>query len=289
MYPAKFDYYRANSVSEAVSLLQQHGGDARLLAGGHSLLPMMKLRLAQPAVLIDIGRITDLRGVSPREDGGYRIGAMTTHAEVASNEDLQRYQALIDAASIIGDVQVRNRGTIGGSLAHNDPTADYPAVVLALDATINTVGPNGARAIPADEFIVGFLETALEPGEIITSVDLPAQSGNTGSAYAKFENPASGYAIVGVAARVAVGDNGKAQDVRVAVTGAADSASRLPEVESALEGQPLTAEKIASAAQQAGQGLTFNSDIHASEEYRAHLTKVLTRRALEQAATRARG
>lgn len=289
MYPAKFDYYRANSVAEAVSLLQQHGEGARLLAGGHSLLPLMKMRLAQPSVLIDIGRITDLRGISPREDGGHRVGAMTTHAEIAASQELQGYQVLIDAASSIGDVQVRNRGTIGGSLAHSDPGADYPAVVLALEATINTVGPNGSRAIPADEFFVGLLETALEPGEIITSVDFPPQAGNTASAYATFENPASGYAVVGVAARVTVGADGQVQDVRVAVTGAADSASRLREVEGVLEGQLLTADHIASAAQQAGQGLTFNGDIHASEEYRAHLVKVLTRRALETAASRARG
>lgn len=289
MYPAKFDYYRANSVAEAVSLLQQHGEGARVLAGGHSLLPLMKMRLAQPSVLIDIGRVTDLRGISARADGGARVGAMTTHTEIAASQELQRYQGLIDAASIIGDVQVRNRGTIGGSLAHSDPGADYPAIVLALEATINTAGPSGSRAIPADEFFVGLLATALEAGEIITSVDFPAQAANTASAYAKFENPASGYAIVGVAARVTVGDDGNARNVRVAVTGAADSASRLREVESALEGQPLTADNIAAAAQPAGQGLTFNSDIHASEEYRAHLTKVLTRRALEKAAERARG
>lgn len=285
MIPAPFDYAAPETLEEAMALLAQNP-DAKALAGGHSLLPVMKLRLSTPSMLVDLRKIQELRGIQVSADGA-RIGAMTPYIEILSSQELQPFQALLDAVALVGDVQVRNRGTIGGSLAHNDPAADLPAVALALEATIQTTGPSGSRAIPADEFFVGLLETALEPGEIITSVDFPAHTG--GSAYVKFENPASGYAIVGIAARVTVGADGSAQNVRVAVTGASDYATRLREVESALEGKPLVAENIQAAAEQAGQGLSFNGDIHASEEYRAHLTRVLSRRALEKAAERARG
>jgi carbon-monoxide dehydrogenase medium subunit len=238
-------------------------------------------------MLVDLRKIQDLRGISAH-NGGWRIGAMTTYAEAAAHQELQRYHALHDALTVIGDVQVRNRGTIGGSLAHNDPAADLPAVALALEATINARGPGGERAIPIDQFIVGLFETALGSGEVITSVDLPALAANTGSAYAKFANPASGYALVGVAARLTLA-NGVAQNVRVAVTGAASHASRLSEVERALEGQQLSDEAIAQAAEQAGQNLDYNSDIHASADYRRAMVKVYTRRALTRALERARG
>lgn len=281
MYPAKFDYYRASSVAEAVSLLQEHGEDAKLLAGGHSLIPMMKLRLAQPAVLIDLGQVSALSGITSGEDGSTRIGAMCTYAEVASAGT--GLGALTDACSIIGDRQVRNRGTIGGNLAHNDPAGDLPAVALALEAEMEAIGPDGSRTIAASDFVVDLLETDLEEGEVLTSINFPA-SGS--SAYAKFENPASGYAICGVAAMVEL-DNGSVSKCRVAVNGAADYAQRLTEVEEALEGQAATSENIAAAAAVAGQDLLFLSDIHADEAYRAHLTKVLTKRALEEAVARA--
>ncbi len=281
MYPAKFDYYRASSVAEAVSLLQEHD-EAKVLAGGHSLIPMMKLRLAQPPVLIDLGQLSELRGISRSNDGGVRIGAMTTYAEIANADT--GLGALTDACAIIGDRQVRNRGTIGGNLAHNDPAGDLPAVALALGAQMEAVGADGTRTISADDFIVDLLETDLKEDEVLTSISFPA-SGS--SAYAKFENPASGYAICGVAAMVELADDGTVSNCTVAVNGASDYAQRLSEVEDALTGQAATSENIAAAAAGAGEGLQFLSDIHADEAYRAHLTKVLTGRALEEAVARA--
>lgn len=286
MIPAPFDYAAPATLDEALALLAG-GGDAKALAGGHSLLPVMKLRLAAPALLVDLRKIGELRGVAAL-GGGWRIGAMATYAELAAHAGLRRYQALAEAAAEIGDLQVRNCGTLGGSLAHNDPAADLPAVALALDATINTRGPGGARALPADQFLVGMLQTALEEGELITSVDLPALPPGCASGYLKLANPASGYAMVGVAARVTLGADGLARDVRVALTGATDCARRLEAVERALEGRPPTAELIASAAQRAAQGLEISGDIHASAEYRAAMVPVYVRRALAAAAERAR-
>src|SRR5262245_15530661 len=286
MIPAQFEYAAPATLSEALAILSKDG-EAKALAGGHSLLPAMKLRLSTPSMLVDLRNIGELRGVSPH-DGGWRIGAMTTHDQIANNASLAGYQALIDAASIIGDAQVRNRGTIGGSLAHADPAADLPAVALALEATINTTGPGGARSIPIDGYFTGMFETALGEGNIITSIDLPAITAGTASAYAKFANPASGYAMVGVAARVTL-NGGNAQNVRVALTGASDHAIRLGSVESALEGKPLTAESIAAACANAGAGLDLMGDIHASAEYRAAMVGVYARRALTKALERAQG
>jgi carbon-monoxide dehydrogenase medium subunit len=215
---------------------------------------------------------------------------MTTYVQIADSASLKGYQALIDAASVIGDMQVRNRGTIGGSLAHADPAADLPAVMLALDATVNTIGAHGksGRSIAIGDFFTGMLATALEEGEIITSLDLPALAAGTGSNYAKFANPASGYAMVGVAARVTL-SGGNAHNVRVALTGAADHAMRLGAVESALEGKALTADSIAAACANAGQGLDLMGDIHASAEYRAAMVGVYAKRALLKALERAGG
>jgi carbon-monoxide dehydrogenase medium subunit len=286
MIPSQFEYAAPATLNEAVALLSKDP-DAKALAGGHSLLPVMKLRLASPSMLVDLRNVAELRGVSPH-NGGWRIGAMTTHAQIASNANLKGYGALIDATSIIGDAQVRNRGTIGGSLAHADPAADLPAVVLALEATLNVVGPNGARSIPIDQFFEGMMATALGDGEVITSVDLPAIAAGTASAYAKLANPASGYAMVGVAARLTL-SGGAAQNVRVALTGAADHAMRLSNLESALEGQVISAESIAAACDGAGAGLDLMGDIHASAEYRAAMVGVFARRALAQALERAQG
>jgi aerobic carbon-monoxide dehydrogenase medium subunit len=285
MIPAQFEYSAPATLSEALAVLSQNS-EAKALAGGHSLLPAMKLRLATPPALVDLRNIADLRGISAN-GGGWRIGAMTTYVQIASNTDLKGYHAVADAVSAIGDAQVRNRGTIGGSLAHADPAADLPAVVLVLEATINATGSSGSRSIAIDDFFTGLFETALAEGEILTSVDLPAPLANTGSAYAKFANPASGYAMVGVAARVTV-NGGNAQNVRVALTGAADHAVRLSSVESALEGKPITAESIAAACEQAGAGLDLLGDIHASAEYRAAMVKVYARRALTKALERTR-
>jgi carbon-monoxide dehydrogenase medium subunit len=286
MIPAQFDYAAPVTLSEALAALSKNP-EAKALAGGHSLLPMMKLRLATPPLLVDLRNIGELRGVSAN-GGGWCIGAMTTHDQIANNASLKGYQALIDATAAIGDAQVRNRGTIGGSLAHADPAADLPAVALALEVTIKASGPGGARAIPVDQYFTGMFETGLHEGEIITAVDLPALAAGTGSAYAKLANPASGYAMVGVAARVTL-SGGVAQNVRVALTGAVDHAVRLSSVESALEGQALTAESIAAACEQAGAGLDMLGDIHASAEYRAAMIKVYARRALTKALERAQG
>lgn len=279
MYPAKFDYYRAGSVAEAVSLLQEHH-DAKVLAGGHSLIPAMKLRLAMPAALVDIGAISDLKGMG-MSNGVVRIGAMTTYAEVAR---ATKEHALHDCCANVGDAQVRNRGTIGGSLAHNDPAGDMPAVALALEAMIEVAGPGGVRQIPADEFLTGLFETTLGDAEIVTAIHIPSGAG--GSAYEKVANPASGYAVAGVAAAVTVSE-GVVTKARVALTGATDHAQRLRGVEAALEGQSGTEDNINAAAANAADGLEFSGDIHADAEYRAHLTRNLVAKALMMALSRA--
>lgn len=283
MYPAPFDYYRAGTVGEAISLLQEHGPDARLIAGGHSLLPMMKMRLAQPTVLVDLGRVAGLNGLQMVDNGGLRIGAMTPYVTIANHEGVRlQYGALADACSIIGDVQVRNRGTIGGNLAHSDPASDLPAVALALNATFHVEGPGGSRTIGADDWFVDLMQTALAEHEILVAVEFPVPGGP--SAYAKFENPASGYAICGVAARIGGGE------ARVAATGAFAHARRLPGAEAALNGEGSLEETHTAAAARAAEGFDaedYLSDIHADGPYRAHLLEVLTARALHSAVSRA--
>jgi len=278
MYPANFDYKRPATVDEAVALLAQHGDAAKLLAGGHSLIPAMKLRLAQPKVVVDIGRISNLSDI--REAGGkIAIGAMTTHQEIAASRLLQdKCPLLPETASHIGDVQVRNKGTIGGSLAHADPAADYPATILALDAEIEVAGPHGRRTIRAGDFFVDLLQTAIAANELITEIRVPVTAKTV--AYVKTEQKASGFALAGVAAVISP------SGVRVGVTGIAAKAYRATGVEQALKGQ-MTANAIALAATHAADGVEPLSDIHASAEYRAHLAQVNTRRALERAVARA--
>jgi aerobic carbon-monoxide dehydrogenase medium subunit len=280
MYPASFDYHRPSTIDEAVALLAQHGDDAKVLAGGHSLIPAMKLRLARPKVVIDIARIRDLSYI--REAGVLiAIGATTTHHEIESSSLLKKKcPLLVDAASVIGDVQVRNKGTIGGSLAHADPAADYPASVLALEAEIDVAGPQGRRTIRATSFFVDLLQTVLGPAEIITEIRVPV-TGAT-AAYEKTEQKASGFAVAGVAAVVG------ADRVRIGVTGVAAKAYRATAVERALSGQRSpSADAIAKAAAHAADGVEALSDIHASSAYRIHLAQVNTRRALERAIARA--
>jgi carbon-monoxide dehydrogenase medium subunit len=287
MYPAPFTYFRASSVSEAVNLLVENP-DAKLLAGGHSLIPAMKLRLSTPSALIDIRRIPELSGI--REEGDrIVIGAATVYDDIMRNELVQRTLPILpEALNVVGDLQVRNMGTIGGSLAHADPAADLPAVVLALNAELKAVGPNGERTIPVDQFFVDLFTTALEPTEVLTAISFPKPAPRTGMSYQKFANPASGYAVVGVAAVVTLGADGKVSAARVAVTGAGPYAVRRHAVENALIGQEPTADVIKQAASHASEGMTFNSDIFASEEYRAHLTRVLTERAVSRAVDQAR-
>lgn len=288
MHPYPFEYHRATSVADAMTLLMEHSDDGKLLAGGHSLLPVMKLRLAQPAHLIDITGITDLRGV--RADGDtIEIGALTTHHAIATDPMLkERLGLLPKVAHVVGDQQVRNRGTIGGALAHADPAADYPAGVLALDAEVVVTGPSGERVIPIAGFFLGFLTTALEPQEIITAIRMPALKPGTGFRYEKMANPASGYAIVGVAAVVETAQDGTVSDIRVGITGAGDVAYRATAVEDALRGSTLDETTVRAAAAHAIDGIEVLGDVHAPVEYRGTITKNLTRRAILAAFERTR-
>lgn len=287
MIPSPFEYFAPTTVAEAVALLQQHGDDAKLLAGGHSLLPAMKLRLTTPGVLVDVNKIAELKGISV--NGNVTVGAGATYHEIAASEAV-RSSCLVLAECVgqIGDIQVRNRGTVGGSLAHADPAADLPAVALALGATLTAQGPSGSRTVAADDLFVDLLTTSLEPTEVVTRITFPKLGTGAGAAYAKLRQPASRYAIVGVAAMLVM-DGGKISEARVGVTGAGPMAVRQPTVEAALVGSDGSAEAIAAAAEQAGEDMDYLGDIHASEEYRRAMVKVYARRALTEAARRARG
>ena len=287
MYAPSFDYFRARSVADAHQLLSAHPG-AKLLAGGHSLLPLLKLRLAAPSALVDIGRIPELRGIS-RQGDWIRLGALTTHSELAASGELRTAApALADAAAIVGDPAVRNRGTIGGNVAHADPASDRPTVLVALDARIVAAGPGGERTIHADQFFTGIMTTALSEDEILGGVHLPASAGGEGSAYEKFSHPASRYAVLGVAAWVTV-KNGTCSSARIALGGLLPSARRAGSVERALIGKALNEDAIAAAADQvaADLGNDVIGDIYASAEYRAAMAPVFTKRALASAAARA--
>jgi carbon-monoxide dehydrogenase medium subunit len=289
MIPAAFDYRRPTSLAEAVGLLAAHADDAKILAGGHSLVPMMKLRLATPTLLIDIGRLSELSGIR-EQNGMLIIGAGTTHHAAESSVLLQqRCPLLAETAAAIGDVQVRNRGTIGGSVAHADPAADWPAAILAVGAQIKLIHASGERMVSAADFFVDMLTTALESREILTELHVPINPPRTGGAYLKVAQPASGFALTGVAAQVTLAANNMVQSVAVGVTGVSNIAYRASMTERALHGQAATAEAVAQAAGRATEGVEALSDIHASAEYRLHLTRVYTRRALQRAIERAQG
>jgi carbon-monoxide dehydrogenase medium subunit len=286
MIPSAFEYFAPTTVGEAIALLQQHGDEAKLLAGGHSLLPAMKLRLAAPGVIVDIGKIKELNGIVV--NGNINIGALTTYHSIETSADLkQACPILPESIALVGDIQVRNRGTIGGSLAHSDPAADPPAVMLALDAQIRVEGPNGARSIAAADFFVDMLTTALEPEEIITSITLNKLGAGEGASYVKFPHPASRYAIVGAAAYVKM-EGGKISACRIGVTGAGPKAERQPAAEQAMLGSDGSSAAIAAAAEKAGADMDVLGDIHAGEEYRKAMIKVYARRALANAVARAR-
>jgi carbon-monoxide dehydrogenase medium subunit len=287
MIPASFDYIAAKSLDEAISLLAKHKDDAKILAGGHSLLPAMKLRLMQPKVLIDLGRIRDLSYI--KEDGGQiRIGAMTTHFQVEISDLLRRSCPLLpETASHLGDMQVRNKGTIGGSLAHSDPAADWPAAILALDAELVAASAKGDRVIKAADFFVEMLTTSLQPGEILREIRIPSGKGKPAQAYVKVRHPASGFAVVGVAVNLAI-DGGKCQSAAIGITGVSPKAYRASKVENALKGNALDAKTLSSACAHAADGVDVNSDLYASAEYRKQLATVYTRRAIELAASRAK-
>jgi carbon-monoxide dehydrogenase medium subunit len=283
MIPAAFEYKRANSVDEALRLLGEHGDDAKLLAGGHSLIPMMKLRLATPAMLIDIAGIPNLDQIDAASDP-MTIGALTKHAKLAASDELQKKApALWDAANDLGDPQVRNRGTIGGASAHGDPSADYPAVLQALDATFTLTGKNGARELKAAEFFRGMFETALGANELLTKISFAAAPK---SAYVKFHHPASHYAVVGVAVALTV-NGGAIESARVAITGVGDAAFRAAGVEAALKGVKTNdAEALTAACAGAARGVQARSDTFASGSYRTAMADVFAARAVTRAAAR---
>jgi aerobic carbon-monoxide dehydrogenase medium subunit len=287
MIATQFDYVRAQTLDEALSLLAQNE-DAKILAGGHSLIPAMKLRLAMPPLLIDIGRIADLSYI--REEGSQiHIGAMTSHYQIESSELLKKICPLLpECAGHIGDVQVRNKGTIGGSVAHSDPAGDWPAAVIALNADLIVASKNGERSISADEFFVDLMTTALRPGEILREIRVNKPSGRTGQAYVKMHHPASGFAVVGVAANLALDDNGACRKASIGITGVSAKAYRATAVESALNGNALDDEATANAALRATDGVDVNGDLFASEDYRRHLATVYTKRAIAAARERAR-
>ena len=287
MIATEFEYLAPSSLDEAISLLTTHGDEAKLLAGGHSLIPIMKLRLAQPKYLIDIGCLPGLSDI--REDNGdIRVGGLVTHHTLETSDLLKSKLPLLpETAAHVADVQVRNRGTIGGSLVHADPAADLPAAALALGAELHVVGPGGKRTIKADDFFVGLLATAIAPNEILTEVRFPLPSPGTGAAYVKVPNKASHYAIVGVAAVVTMGNDGRCERARIGLTGVTHVPRRAEAAENALAGQALDDGAIAGAAALAADGIKALSDIHASAEFRLHLTRVMTGRALKLAASRA--
>lgn len=284
MFPAKFAYAAPNSIEEALGLLQDP--EAKILAGGHSLLPLMKLRLAQPSLLVDIGRIPGLSYVR-REDGVLAIGAMTTYREIEHSNDVhQAAPVLAEATHEVGDPQVRAKGTLAGALAHADPAGDLPAVALALGGSIRAVGSGGERDLDLDSFFVDMLTTALQEKEIIREVRLRVQPTGAGAAYQKFDQPASHYALTGVCAVVTL-SSGSIASARLGVTGVGTKAYRPTAVEQALVGKRVDEDTIKAAVQTVADGIDVQGDIHASPEYRAHLARVLTRRAVMEAARRA--
>jgi carbon-monoxide dehydrogenase medium subunit len=284
MIPAPFDYARPTSLDEALTLLSKNDGGTKVLAGGQSLLPLMKLRLARAEKLIDIGRLGELRGVRPLDDGRLAIGALTTYSEILDNESLS-FGLFADAIPHIADVQVRNRGTVGGSIAHVDPASDLPAVFLALGAEIVTRSTRGERRIPITEFFVGPFTSALEPDELLVEIVLPAPHDNYGSAYESLVQPASGYAIAGAAVVVGRKDGGTGEldDIRIALTGVGEIPYRATAAERAF----LESRDPAAAAGHATDGMTVSSDIHADRDYRSALAAIQVRRALEAAIHRA--
>lgn len=286
MYSADVDYYRATSVADAAKMLRKNKG-AKLLAGGHSLIPAMKLRVAQPTLLVDIGHIKNLSGIKVGKKE-VKIGALTTHTTVATSEELKAAcPILVEAAGLIADQQVRNRGTMGGSLANADPASDYPTLIMALDATLTAAGPNGERQIEAKRFFKDLFTTALKRDEVLTFITVPAYGSmpGMGGAYLKHRHPASSYAVVGVAAMLGL-EAGKVTRAVVVVGGATANPVHAQSVESALMGMEPTEANIAAAAEKMDIGATMG-DAYASAEYRAHLAKVMAKRALILAAERA--
>lgn len=289
MFPASFAYVAPRSLEEALKLLEKHGEEAKLLAGGHSLIPAMKLRLAHPRWLIDLGRLPGLTGVR-LEGESLVIGALTVHADVASSEPVrERLPGLAEAASLIGDVQVRNRGTIGGSVAHADPAADFPIILTALNASFVLASPSGSRIVSAENFFIDFYTTALASNEVLTEIRVPLSPAGAGSAYAKLPHPASGYVVVSAGALLACQPSGLCASARIVLGGLGAVPFRAKAAEAALQGQRLSAEIIAAAAAKAAEGADPDSDFYADADYKRHMAALYARRALECAAQRVGG
>jgi aerobic carbon-monoxide dehydrogenase medium subunit len=288
MLPASFGYVAARSVEEALQLLTQHGDDAKLLAGGHSLIPAMKLRLASPRYLIDLGSVPGLRGV--RIDGeSLAIGALTVHADIAASDLVcKRLPGLADAASTIGDVQVRNRGTVGGSVAHADPAADLPVILTALNASFVLQSASDNRTVSADDFFTDFYTTALTANEVLTEIRVPLPPSGAGTAYAKLPHPASGYVVVSAGVLIHRQPSGQCASARIAIGGMGSNPIRATATEAALQGQPLTPDVIARAAAKAADGTDPDDDSYASADYKRQVATVYARRAIEAAVERAR-
>ncbi|HEU4343488.1 MAG TPA: xanthine dehydrogenase family protein subunit M [Candidatus Binatia bacterium] len=286
MIPAAFDYIAPRTLEEAVRALADHGEEAKLLAGGHSLLPLMKLRLAHPKVLVDISKLSGLSGI--RQEGEtISIGALATHYQVGSSVLLGKKCPLLPrTAQVIGDVQVRNRGTIGGSLVHADPAADWPAAILALRGKLKLSGPNGDRWLAAEEFFLAPMTTAIEPTEILTEIRLPVSSQRCGSAYQKMAQQASGFALVGVAVWLRLSRSRILEEIGVGVTGLGEKPFRAQVVEERLRGNKLSPKLIEEAAFQVAEGHDPMEDLHASAKFRAHLAQIYTSRAIREALKR---
>jgi aerobic carbon-monoxide dehydrogenase medium subunit len=289
MIPASFDYIAPQTLDDALRALADHGEEAKILAGGHSLLPLMKLRLANPKLLIDLRRIPGLSGIT-EQDEKMVVGALTTYYQIESSELLKvKCPLLPQTARAIGDVQVRNRGTIGGSLTHADPSADWPAAILALRAELKLSGPKGDRLILADEFFLSPMTTAIKPTEILTEIRVPVLSRRCGSAYLKMAQQASGFAIIGVAVWLKMDQQSRCEDIGIGVTGLAEKPFRAQAVEESLRGNKLTPKLIEENASQIAEGIDPLEDLHASAKFRAHLARVYTFRAIQESVKRVSG
>jgi len=287
MIPAAFDYIAPQNIDDALRALATHGEEAKLLAGGHSLLPLLKLRLASPKLLIDLSKVPGLRGIAPRDDK-IVVGALATHYQIESSELLRAKCPLLpQAAAAIGDVQVRNCGTIGGSLVHADPSADWPAAILALGGRLKLSGPKGERQMAVEEFFLGPMTTAIEPAEILTEISVPVSSRRCGSAYLKMAQQASGFAVVGIAVWLRMDTKGRCEDIGVGVTGLSEKPFRSKAVEEHLRGNKLTSKLVEAGAAQVTEGREPLEDLHASGKFRVHMAQVYTSRALQEALKRA--
>ena len=282
MIPGSFEYYAPRSLNDAVKFLSEHKDDVKILSGGQSLLPLMKMRLSKPAYIVDIGHIPDLDKITEESDN-LIIGGLVTHVQIESSELLKNKCPLLpQTATTIADVQIRNCGTIGGSVAHADPAGDWPAAIIALDAEIKIVGPNGERWVKCDDFFLGLLMSVLEPDEIVTAVKVPV-TGNDKTAYLKAAPRSSGFAVVGVAVRVTLGSDGVCSRIAIGVTGVTDKAYRAERVEQMLTGKKLETSLVQQAAAESTRNVEVIEDINGSAEYRKHLTEVYVERAIQEA------